>query len=217
MYKLYTWTTPNGYKVPILFEELGLPYEIEAVNIQTGEQMKPEFLAMNPNHKIPVLVDTDAGITVFESGAILIYVIEKSKAANLMPQDAKSKYAVLEWLFFQMASVGPMFGQANHFLKYAKEKLPYAIDRYTAEAARLCGVMETQLGYSSYIAGDYSIADIAAWPWVKTGVSGGYVDLGKYPNLKRWFDAVAERDAVKRAYDKVDAAAASKKAAQQQK
>jgi GSH-dependent disulfide-bond oxidoreductase len=211
MLTLYTWTTPNGYKVPMLLEELGLAYEIKPVNIAAGEQMTPAFLAISPNNKIPALVDGDTSI--FESGAILMYLAEK--AGKFWPQEGAGKYAVAEWLMFQMASVGPTFGQANHFIKYAKEKIPYAIDRYTKEAARLCGVMEKRLGEAPFLAGEYSIADMATWPWVRTGVSGGYVDLQAYPNLKRWFEAIAARPATARALEKTDAAAAAHKAAPQ--
>ena len=214
MLKLYTWTTPNGYKVPILLEELGLEYEIVAVNISADDQKTSEYAALNPNQKIPTLVDPDADggpITIFESGAILLYLIEKAKAAQFMPQDTKGKYQVLEWLMFQMAGVGPMFGQAGHFVKFAKEKVPYAIERYTTEAARLCGILDKRLSEAEFLAGSYSIADIATWPWVRAGISTGYVDLAGYPNLKRWFDAIGGRVAVQRGLQKTDEAAAARK------
>jgi GSH-dependent disulfide-bond oxidoreductase len=198
--KVYVWKTPNGYKVPIMLEELGLEYELVPVDIQKGEQKTPEFLAMNPNHKIPVLVDGD--LTIFESGAILIYLVEKS--GKFQPKDLRNKYEVLEWLMFQMASVGPMFGQANHFLKYAPEKIEYPTKRYVDESNRLLGVLETRLSQAPYLGGEYGIADISTWPWVRAGQNAGFVDLSKYPNVKRWFDAIASRDAVKRALQKVD-------------
>ena len=210
MLKLYTWKTPNGYKVPIMLEELGLEYEIHPVNIAKGEQNAPEFLAMNPNNKIPVLVDEDAEggpITIFESGAILIYLAEKAKSEKLMPQDLHSKYKILEWLMFQMASEGPMFGQLAHFVKFAPEKIEYAIKRYTDESKRILGVMDGQLGREEYLAGAYSIADIAAYPWVRTIHALAPVVLQGIPNVDRWYMAIDAREAVKKAYEKVDAAA----------
>jgi GST-like protein len=200
--KLYTWKTPNGYKIPIMLEELGLPYEIVPVNIAKGEQMKPEFLAMNPNHKIPVLVDGD--LTIFESGAILIYLVEKS--GKFQPKDLKEKYAIMEWLMFQMASVGPMFGQANHFTKYAPEKIDYAIKRYLDEVKRLMGVLETRLSQAPYLGGEYGIADISTWPWIRAAQNNGNMDLTQFPHVKKWYDAIEQREAVKRALEKVDAA-----------
>jgi GSH-dependent disulfide-bond oxidoreductase len=198
--KLYTWKTPNGYKVPIMLEELRLEYEIVPVDIQNGAQMKPEFLAMNPNHKIPVLVDGD--LTIFESGAILIYLVEKS--GKFQPKDLKEKYSIIEWLMFQMASVGPMFGQANHFVKYAPEKIDYAIKRYLDETKRLMGVLETRLSQASYLGGEYGIADIATWPWIRTAHKNGNTDLAQFPNVKKWYEAIEQRDAVKRALQRVD-------------
>ena len=210
MLKLYTWKTPNGYKVPIMLEELGLEYELHPVNISKGEQMTPEFLAMNPNNKIPVLVDEDAEggpLTVFESGAILIYLAEKAKSEKLMPQNLHNKYQMLEWLFFQMASQGPMFGQLAHFSKFAPEKIEYAIKRYTDESKRILGVMDGQLGREEYLAGAYSIADIAAYPWVRA-IHGLAPDvLQGIPNVDRWYMAIDAREAVKKAYEKVDAVA----------
>jgi GST-like protein len=210
MLKLYTWKTPNGYKVPIMLEELGLEYEIHPINISKGEQMTPEFLAMNPNNKIPVLVDEDAEggpLTIFESGAILLYLAEKAKSEKLMPQDLHHKYQVLEWLMFQMASVGPMFGQFAHFSKFAPEKIEYAIKRYTDEAKRIMGVMNTELANGYYLAGEFSIADIATYPWVKAVTSTDETFLSAYPNLERWYKAIDEMPAVKKAYEKVDAVA----------
>jgi GST-like protein len=162
--------------------------------------MKPEFLAMNPNHKIPVLVDGE--LTIFESGAILIYLVEKS--GKFQPKDLQHKYAVLEWLMFQIASVGPMFGQANHFVKYAPEKIEYAIKRYLTETNRLCGVLETRLSQTPYLAGEYGIADIATWPWVRSASVNAQVDLSQFPNLNTWYESIGSRDAVKCALQKVD-------------
>jgi GST-like protein len=204
MLKLYTWTTPNGYKVPIMFEELGLAYQLIPLNIAQGEQKKPAFLKLNPNHKIPVLVD---GTTViFESGAILIYLAERyAKKSGLLPAQGAKRYEVLEWLMFQMASIGPMFGQANHFHKYAPKPIPYAIERYDTEAARLFGVLESKLKKSNYLAGAYSIADMAAWPWVRMYKNIG-IDIKKYPGTRRWLERMEKRPAVQRALKKTDAA-----------
>ena len=208
--KIYTWKTPNGYKVPIMLEELGKEYEIIAVDISKGEQKTPEFLAMNPNHKIPVFVDDEnGGLTIFESGAILIYLAGKYK--KFLSEDLKPKFEALEWLMFQMASVGPMFGQANHFIKYAPEKIDYAIKRYTDESVRIMGVLETRLAQVPYLAGEYGIADIATWPWIRTGVTNKIVDLAQFPAVEKWYKAIENREAVKRAIEKVDAAAATKK------
>jgi len=207
MLKLYTWTTPNGYKVPIMLEELGLEYELHMVNIAKGEQMELEFLGMNPNHKIPVLVDEDAEggpITIFESGAILLYLAEKT--GKFVPSDIVGKYSVIEWLMFQMASVGPMFGQASHFIKFALEKIEYAVKRYSDEVVRLAKVLDGQLSDLEYIAGDYSVADMATWPWVRSAITLEVIDLPAYANLKRWFDTMDGRPAVKAAIEKIDAA-----------
>ena len=205
MIKLYAWTTPNGYKVPIMLEELGLPYEIIPVDIHKGEQLKPAFLAMNPNNKIPVLVDGKT--TVFESGAILIYLGEKyaKKISSLLPAKGPRRYEVLEWLMFQMAGIGPMLGQANHFHKYAPKKVPYALDRYDKEAARLFGVMETKLKHHDFLVGSYSVADIAAWPWVRI-YENLEIDIQKYPGVKRWLSRMQKRPAVQRALKKTDEA-----------
>ncbi len=208
MLKLYTWKTPNGYKVPIMLEELALPYEVIPVDINEGGQMTPEFLAMNPNHKIPVLVDEDAeggALTIFESGAILMYLAEKS--GQFLPTDTVGKYTTIEWLLFQLASVGPMFGQANHFVKHTAERLEYPIARYTKEAQRLMGVMNTRLGTVEYLAGAYSIADIATWPWIRSGIANKHVVLSEYPNVEKWYKAIEARPAVMRAIANVDNAA----------
>lgn len=183
-----------------MLEELGMEYEIVPVDIAHGAQMKSEFLAMNPNHKIPVLVDGD--LTIFESGAILIYLVEKS--GKFQPKNLKQKYEILEWLMFQMASVGPMFGQANHFVKYAPEKIDYAINRYLDETKRIMGVLETRLSQVPYLSGEYGIADIATWPWVRTAQNAGNTDISQFPNVEKWFKSINAREAVKRALQKVD-------------
>jgi GST-like protein len=196
---LFTWSTPNGYKASIALEELELPYEVHPVRIGAGEQFKPEFLAISPNNKIPAIVDRQGPegrpLAVFESGAILIYLAEK--AGRLIPKDAAGRMAAIEWLMFQMANIGPMLGQAGHFRAYAPEKLPYAIDRYTNEARRLYGVLDRRLGAVEYLAGEYSIADIANYPWLRFPDRQG-VDIAEYPNVARWRDALAARPAVVR-------------------
>ena len=199
MIQLWTWPTPNGHKAHIMLEELGLPYEVVPVNIGGGDQFKPEFLAITPNHRIPAMVDPDGPtgpITLFESGAILIYLAEKT--GRLMPTEPNARYACLQWLMFQMGGVGPMFGQYNHFAAYAPEKLDYAIARYANEVARLHRVLQARLATSAYLAGDaYSIADIATFPWVRNPERRG-IDLAAYPAVQRWHDAIAARPAVER-------------------
>jgi len=195
MIDLYTFTTPNGRKVSIMLEELGLPYTVHPVHIGKGEQFRPEFVALNPNSKIPVIVDQETGLTVFESGAILMYLAEKT--AQLFPVDPRQRYAVLEWLMFQMGSVGPMFGQLNHFRRSAPEKIPYAIDRYEKETIRLYGVLDKQLSDRPYLCYDYSIADIAVYPWVAVYEHMG-LSLDHHIHLQRWVNAMAERPAVRR-------------------
>ncbi len=198
MIQLYTWDTPNGKKVSIMLEEVGLPYEVHPVNLRQGEQMKPEYLAINPNNKIPAIIDTDGPggkpFTLFESGAILMYLAEKT--GKLWPQDMRKRYEVIQWLMFQMGGVGPMFGQANFFFRL-QEKVPYAIERFRKEALRLYGVMDKELGQREYLAGEYSIADIATYPWVWRH-EVHQVKLEEFPNVKRWFDALSARPAVKR-------------------
>jgi GSH-dependent disulfide-bond oxidoreductase len=200
MIDLYFWITPNGYKVSILLEELGWKYNVIPVNIGKGEQFKPDFLKISPNNRIPAMVDHEgpAGepFAIFESGAMLMYIAEKS-GWKFMPQDMRRRYQVVEWLMFQMASVGPMLGQAHHFRRYAPEKLPYAIDRYTNEAKRIYGVIDQRLGEAPYLAGEYSIADIATYPWLRAHNWQGQ-KLEDFPNLKTWYDAVAARPAVQR-------------------
>jgi GST-like protein len=198
MIDLYTWTTPNGRKVSIMLEEIGLPYKAIPINISKDEQFAPEFLKISPNNKIPAIVDHDNGVAMMESGAILIYLAEKSK--KLMPKDDKGRWQVLEWLMFQMASVGPNFGQVHHFVKYNAGKAPYAEDRFLTECKRLYGVMDKRLGANEFLAGDYSIADVATWPWVSR-FEWQTINLSEYPNVKRWYLALAKRPAVQRGYD----------------
>jgi len=201
MIEVWTWPTPNGHKVHIALEELGLPYKIIPINIGAGDQFKPEFLAITPNHRIPAIVDPDGPggkkFTLFESAAIMIYLSEKT-GGKLIPEDPIGRYKCLEWMMFQMGGVGPMFGQWNHFASYAKEKLPYAIDRYTNEVARLHRVLNHRLEESPYLAGDeYTMADIITFPWIRNPDRRG-VDLNDYPGVKRWHDAIAARPAVQR-------------------
>ncbi|BCL76549.1 thiol:disulfide oxidoreductase [Jeongeupia sp. HS-3] len=207
MIDLYYWTTPNGHKVSIFLEETGLDYTIHPVNIGKGEQFDPAFLKIAPNNRIPAIVDQDpadggAAIPLFESGAILLYLADKT--GKLIPQSLRGRNAALQWLFWQMGGLGPMAGQNHHFSQYAPEKIPYAIDRYVNETARLYAVMDKRLGEAAYLAGDdYSIADIAAYPWVVPYERQGQ-DLADFPNLQRWFDAIAARPAVQRAYAKAE-------------
>jgi GST-like protein len=200
MLEIWTWPTPNGQKVHIALEELGLPYTIVPVAIGKGDQFKPEFLALNPNHRIPAIVDTEGPggrFTLFESGAILIYLAEK--AGMLIPADAAGRYTCLQWVMFQMAGVGPMFGQYNHFAVYAPEKIPYAIDRYLNESQRLLRVLEKRLSETAFLAGpDYSIADIATYPWVHSMVRREILSLEATPGVARWYEAIGARLAVQR-------------------
>ena len=200
MIQVYSWATPNGHKVHVMLEECGLAYRAIPVNIGAGDQFKPEFLKISPNNKIPAIVDPDGPdgepISVFESGAILLYLA--AKTGRFLPADLRGKYRMLEWLMFQMGSVGPMLGQAHHFRLYAPEKLTYAIDRYSNEAKRLYGVIDKRLGQSRYIAADeYTIADIAIFPWLRSWKNQG-IELDDYPSLKAWFDGIAARPAVQR-------------------
>lgn len=200
MIDLYTWTTPNGHKLHIMLEETGLEYIAHPVDIGAGEQFEPEFLAISPNNKIPAMVDQDGPggepLAMFESGAMLIYLADKT--GRFLPRETRARMGVLQWLMFQMASVGPMLGQAHHFIKYAPETLSYAVDRYRNEANRLYGVMDRRLGESAYLAGeDYSIADIATFPWLRSASKQG-VDMNQYPNVQRWFETVNGRPAVQR-------------------
>lgn len=195
MIDLYTFTTPNGRKVSIMLEEIGLPYNTHVIDIRKNDQFTPEFIAINPNSKIPAIVDSEAEISVFESGAILLYLAEKT--GKFLPKDTKSRYQVIEWLMFQMGGVGPMFGQLNHFQSYAPEKIPYAIERYQKETLRIYGVLDSQLAKNEYIGGEYSIADMATYPWVAIYEFQG-LTLDNHPNLKRWVEAVQQRPAVQR-------------------
>ncbi|WP_375478363.1 glutathione binding-like protein [uncultured Nostoc sp.] len=195
MIDLYTFTTPNGRKASVMLEEVELPYNVHKIDITTQQQFTPEYVAINPNSKIPAIVDQETKIKVFESGAILIYLAEKT--GKLLPTDQKSRFQVLEWLMFQMGGVGPMFGQLNHFKRFASEKIPYAIERYEKETLRIYGVLDKQLQDNEFICGDYSIADIATYPWVAIYESVG-LTLDNYPNLKRWVDMVQQRPSVQR-------------------
>jgi GSH-dependent disulfide-bond oxidoreductase len=199
MIDLYTWGTPNGRKVSIMLEELGLPYKTHAINIGKDDQFKPEFVAITPNSKIPAIVDPDGPggrLPLFESGAILIYLAEKH--GKFLPKDARARAITMQWLMFQMGGVGPMFGQTHHFLRNAPEDVPYGKKRYHAETKRLYGVMNKRLGEAKYLAGDeYTIADIATFPWVAR-YEWHQVDLNEFPNVKRWFDEIAARPAVKK-------------------
>lgn len=200
MIDVYSWATPNGHKVHIMLEECGLPYQVHPINIGAGDQFGEEFLKISPNNKIPAIVDSEGPdgkpISLFESGAILLYLA--GKTGKFLPEDVRGKYETLQWLMFQMGGVGPMLGQAHHFRIYAPEKIEYAIQRYTNEARRLYGVIDKQLSDRPWLAGDeYTIADIATFPWLRSWQNQG-VDLDDYPNLKRWFNTIAERPAVKR-------------------
>jgi glutathione S-transferase len=199
MIELFTAATPNGWKASITLEELGLPYEVRRIDFDKKEQKEPWYLKINPNGRIPTIVDHDnGGFTVFESGALMIYLAEK--AGRLLPADVKGRSLVIQWLMFQMAGIGPMMGQANVFYRYAPERIPYAIDRYQREVRRLFEVLETRLDGREFLAGDYSIADIANWSWVR-GYKWSGVTLDGLPNLTRWLVAIGKRPAVKRGVD----------------
>ena len=194
MIDLYTAATPNGHKISIALEEMGLPYTVHALSLTAGEQKLPAFLEINPNGRIPAIVDRDSDdFAVFESGAILVYLAEKT--GQFLPTDVKGRSRVMQWLMFQMGGVGPMMGQANVFFRYAPEKLPWAIGRYQREVRRLFEVLDRQLGREPYLAGDYSIADMATWPWVRAYEWSG-VEIDGLANLQRWLDAVGERPGV---------------------
>jgi len=204
MIQLYYWPTPNAHKVTLFLEETGLPYEIVPVNIGKGDQFKADFLAFSPNNRMPAIIDTDPAdggkpISVFESGAILLYLAEKT--GRFIPADLRGRVEVVEWLFWQMGGLGPMAGQNNHFAHYAPEKLPYAIDRYVKETGRLFAVLDKRLADRPFVAGDYSIADMASYPWTTAWERLG-LKIEDFPNLKRWQDAVKARPATIRAYDK---------------
>ena len=198
MIQLYSWKTPNGRKVSVMLEEIGLPYEVHAVDLGKRQQFTPEYLAINPNNKIPSIIDT-AGpggkpLTLFESGAILMYLAEKT--GKFWPQDMRKRYEVIQWLMFQMGGVGPMFGQANYFFRL-EEKVPYALDRFHKEALRLYRVLEQELSKKEFLAGEYSIADIATYPWVGRH-DIHQVKLEDFPSVKRWFDKISARPAVQK-------------------
>jgi GST-like protein len=200
---LYYWPTPNGWKITIFLEEAGLPYNLVPVDITSGDQYESEFLKISPNNKIPAIVDPESPdgepISLSESGAILIYLADKT--GDFLPEAPRDRYVVLQWLMFQMGHVGPMLGQAHHFRGYAPEKIPYAIERYTDEAARLYGVMDRRLSEAEYFAGkEYTLADMAIYPWLVSHERQGQ-DLGDYPDLKRWYDAIESRPAVSRALE----------------
>ncbi len=199
MIELYTWPTPNGHKIHIMLEETALPYRVHPVDIGNGDQFDPEFLKISPNNKMPAIIDQEGPdgrpYSLFESGAILIYLAEKT--GRFMPRDTSGRFDVIQWVMFQMGSIGPMLGQAHHFRHYAPEPIPYAIARYTNEASRLYNVMDRRLKDHAFLAGDYSIADIASFPWLRSWERQGQ-NMDDYPNLKRWFEAIAARPAVQR-------------------
>jgi len=199
MIDLYTWSTPNGRKVSIFLEEVGLEYEVHPVNITKDEQFAPEFLEFSPNNKIPAIVDREAGVRMMEAGAILLYLAEKTGA--FQPADAEEHRQVMQWLMMQTGSVGPMLGQAHHFLKFNRGAAPYAEERYGKEARRIYGVLDRRLDSTAYLAGpNYGIADIATWPWIAR-FEWQDIDLQKFPNVRRWYQDIASRDAVRRGYD----------------
>lgn len=213
MIDLYYWPTPNGHKITIFLEETGLPYRIVPVDIRKGDQFKPDFLKIAPNNRMPAIVEQEpagggAPVSLFESGAILLYLAEKTK--KFIPSEIHGRAEVLQWLFWQMAGLGPMAGQNGHFNVYAPEKLPYAITRYVNETNRLYGVMDKRLADRPFLAGDYSIADMACYPWVVPHKAHGQ-KLEDFPHLKRWFDEIAARPAVKKAYEGVAPAYSSSK------
>jgi GST-like protein len=199
MIDLYFWPTPNGYKISIMLEEIGMAYNVIPVNIGKGDQFDPEFLKISPNNRMPAIVDGEGPdgkrLSIFESGAILLYLAEKS--GQLLPHDSRGKYDTIQWLMWQMGGLGPMLGQAHHFRRYAPEKLEYAINRYTNEAKRLYNVLDRAVSEAPYLAGEYSIADIAAFPWIIPHNWQGQA-LEDFPNLKRWFESIRARPAVER-------------------
>lgn len=198
MIDLYTWSTPNGRKASIMLEECGLPYTVHTIDIGKGDQFKPEFLKISPNNRIPAIVDNDNGMALFESGAILIYLADKT--GKFLARDGEARWRAIEWLMWQMGGAGPIFGQAHHFLKYNRGKAPYAEERFAAETKRLYGVLDKRLGEVEYVAGkDYTIADIAIWPWVSR-YDWHIGEIKEYTNVVRWYRAVAARPAVQRGY-----------------
>jgi len=205
MIEVYTWKSPGGNKIQIMLDETGLPFQIHLVDLGAGEQHRPAFLKINPNAKIPAIVDQEGPdgrpFAIFESGAILLYLAEKT--GRFIPKDARGRASVLQWLMFEAASIGPMFGQCYHFRSAAPERIPYAINRYTNEVGRLYGVLDRRLGESEYVAGEYSIADMAIWPWAKTP-SAYAQSLEDFPNVQRWLTLIAERPSVKRGLKVLD-------------
>lgn len=197
MIELHTWSTPNGRKVSIMLEEVGLAYTVHAVDINKNEQFRPEFLKIAPNNRIPAIVDTDSGITLFESGAILMYLARKT--GKLWAADGEAHWRTVEWLMWQMAGFGPMLGQVHHFVKYNAGKAPYAEERFSNEAKRLYGVLDRRLAEAPFVAGAYSIADIAMWPWASRFEWQG-IDLAAYPHVLRWYREIAARPAVQKGY-----------------
>jgi GST-like protein len=198
MIDLYTWSTPNGRKVSIMLEECALPYAAHPINITKDEQFKPEFLKISPNNRIPAIIDRDNGRSLFESGAILLYLAEKT--GKFWPQDPDRRWQTMEWLMWQMGGIGPMIGQVHHFVRNNKGKSPYAEERYLKETHRLYGVLDKRLAENEYVAGVYSIADMAIWPWISR-FEWHTVDLNQYPNVARWYKAIAARPAVIKGYD----------------
>jgi GST-like protein len=203
MIDLYYWPTPNGWKVSIALEEMGLPYRVVPVDIGRGEQLAPDFLAVSPNGRIPAIVDrapADGGppLAIFESGAVLVYLAERS--GRFLPVDPRGRTEVLQWVMWQMGGLGPMLGQHGHFRLYAPERIPYATERYRREAERLYGVLERRLDGRAHVCGAYSIADMAIWPWIVTWKQQG-IDLDSFPSVRRWYDALKERPALRRGYD----------------
>jgi len=203
---LYYWTTPNGHKITIFLEEAGLPYNLYPIDINKGDQFTPEFLAISPNNRIPALVDPtandgDKSLSIFESGAILEYLADKT--GTFLPQSGAARYDVLQWLYWQIGGLGPMAGQNHHFSQYATEKIPYAINRYVNETSRLYGVLNKQLADKSFVTGEYSIADMASYPWIRSYEKQGQ-NLNDFPNVKAWFERMSARPAVIQAYAKAD-------------
>ncbi len=198
MIDLYFWPTPNGHKISIMLEECDLPYDVHPVDIGAGDQFGPEFLRISPNNRMPAIVDRETGVSVFEGGAILIYLAEKS--GSLLPTDVAARHDVLQWLFWQAGGLGPMAGQLSHFINYSREDIPYALNRYANEYDRLLAVMDVRLRDRSYLAGDYSIADIACFPWVAP-YKRLQNDLDKFENLRRWFDMLKHRPTVRAGMD----------------
>ena len=198
MIDLYTWGTPNGRKVSILLEELNLPYQVKPIDIMAGDQKTPEFVAISPNGRIPAIFDQDTGLRLMESGAIMLYLSKKA-GGKLVPTEEKAYWQMMEWLMWQMGGLGPMCGQVHHFVRFNSGKAPYAEERYLNEAKRLYGVLNAALENQDFVAGDYSIADIAIWPWISR-YEWQTIDINQYPNVKNWFSRIAGRPAVQKGY-----------------